>query len=157
MDLHEAARRAVEVTASQIQEKKQRLTLALDAAEHALIGDFNRLQQAFWNLLINASKFTPEGGAIRVASRNEPGRVVVEVTDNGIGFESGVEARIFAAFEQADAEVTREYGGLGVGLAISKATVDAHGGELRARSDGPGRGAIFTVDLPLVHAAEEPA
>ncbi len=149
MNLHEALRRAVEVTESNLQEKKQTITVALDAGEHALSGDFGRLQQVFWNLLKNASKFTPEGGAVRVVSRNEPGRIIVEVSDTGIGFEPGEEGRIFEAFEQASVAVTRQFGGLGLGLAISKATVDAHGGSLSARSPGRNQGAVFTVDLPL--------
>ena len=82
-------------------------------------------------------------------TRNEPGRIVVEVSDTGIGFEPEAATRIFEAFEQANAEVAREFGGLGLGLAISKATVDAHGGTLRARSEGRNRGATFTVELPL--------
>jgi signal transduction histidine kinase len=110
-----------------------------------------RLQQVFWNLLKNASKFTPDGGAIRVTSRNEPGRVLVEIADNGVGFELHDAERIFDAFAQANRAVTREFGGLGLGLAISKATVDAHGGMLRATSPGPGKGATFTVELPLGH------
>ena len=123
--------------------------MALDAPDFRLQGDCHRLQQVFWNLLKNASKFTPEGGEIRIASRNEPGRIVVEVTDTGIGFAAEDAGRIFQAFEQANAEVTRQFGGLGLGLAISKATVDAHDGVLRAASPGRGAGATFTVELPL--------
>ena len=149
VDLHESVRRAVEVAAGDIQGKGQHITVELRAAEHELRGDSTRLQQIFWNLLKNASKFTPDGGAITVTSRNEPGRIVVEVADTGIGFEPEAVNRIFQAFEQANPDVTRQYGGLGLGLAISKATADAHGGGLRARSEGRGRGAVFTVDLPL--------
>ncbi len=149
LDLRDTVRQAVEITAPDLAEKGQRLTVTLADAGHALTGDAARLQQVFWNLLKNASKFTPEGGSIRVVSRREPGRLVVEVADTGIGFEAGAEARIFDPFTQASEEITRRFGGLGLGLAISKATVDAHGGELRARSDGPGRGATFTVELPM--------
>ena len=132
LDLHQAIRHAVEVSTSDIESKTQRLTVQLNAKEHQLRGDTSRLQQAFWNILKNASKFTPEGGAIQVSSRNEPGRIVVEVSDTGIGFEAEEATRIFNAFEQANDTVMREYGGLGLGLAITKATVDAHGGVLRA-------------------------
>ena len=149
MDLHEAARRAVEVSMPDIQEKEQRLTVVLDAANHVMSGDFARLQQAMWNLLKNASKFTPEGGAIRLSTRDEPSRVVVEITDTGIGMEPEATERIFRAFEQADRSITQQFGGLGLGLAIAKGTVEAHGGELSAASPGRGLGATFTVSLPL--------
>ena len=149
MDLHQAVQHAVEITAADVQGKSQQVTVALDAAEHALQGDTTRLQQVFWNLLKNASKFTPDDGSIRITSRNESGRVVVEVSDTGVGFEAEAATRIFDAFTQANDEVMQKFGGLGLGLAISKATVDAHGGSLRARSDGLGQGATFTVELPL--------
>ena len=150
LDLHEAVRHAVEISAGDLQGKDQPITVTLAAAEHQVHGDATRLQQAFWNLLKNASKFTPKGGAIHVASRNEPGRIVVEITDTGIGFDAEVATRIFDAFSQASLEVTRQFGGLGLGLAISKATVDAHGGTLHARSDGHNQGATFTMALPLL-------
>ena len=148
LDLHDAIRHAVEVSASDLESKRQRLTVELKAKKHGVLGDATRLQQLFWNLLKNASKFTPAAGEIRVSSRNERGRIIVEVSDNGVGFEPEAVTRIFQAFEQASAEVTREFGGLGLGLAISKATADAHGGSLRAHSQGPGQGATFTVELP---------
>ena len=149
MDLHEAVQHAVEVSMGDIEGKNQQITVNLEAAEHQVQGDATRLQQAFWNLLKNASKFTPKGSAIHVASRNEPGRIVVEVTDTGIGFDAEVATRMFDAFAQASLEVTRQFGGLGLGLAISKATVDAHEGTLSARSDGRNQGATFTLALPL--------
>ncbi len=153
MDLHEAVGRAVEVSAPDLTGKEQTLAVHLDAAEHRLSGDSARLQQVFWNLLKNASKFTPNGGKVTVRSRNEPGRIVVEVTDTGIGLEPGAAERIFKPFEQADATIAGEFGGLGLGLAIAKATVDAHGGELRVSSPGRNQGATFTVSLPTGSAA----
>ena len=150
MDLHEAARRAVEVSLPDLEAKGQRLTVALDAADHRLNADFARLQQAMWNLLKNASKFTPGGGAISLRTRNEmAGQIVVEITDSGIGMEPAVIERVFKPFEQADVSITQRFGGLGLGLAIAKGTVDAHGGDLRASSAGPGQGATFTMCLPL--------
>ncbi len=149
-DLHEAVRRAVEVSAGDLQGKHQPLTLALEATAHEVQGDATRLQQVFWNLLKNASKFTPEGGTIYIKTRNAPGRIVVEVADTGIGFDAEVATRIFDAFAQASVEVTRRFGGLGLGLAISKATVDAHEGTLSAHSAGLNQGATFTVELPLL-------
>ena len=149
MDLHEAIERAIEVSSPDIKAKGQQLTVSLEATEHTVSGDFARLQQVFWNLLKNASKFTPRGGAIHVCSRDEgSGQVAVEVTDSGIGMDPEAVLRIFRPFEQADANITREFGGLGLGLAIAKGTVEAHGGTLRASSPGPGQGATFTITLP---------
>ena len=149
MDLHEAIERAVEVSTPDIEKKGQQLTVSLEATESRLNGDLARLQQVFWNLLKNASKFTPEGGAIYVRLRHEgAGQVAVEVTDTGIGIDPEAVERVFQPFEQANANITREFGGLGLGLAIAKGTVEAHGGTLRASSPGPGQGATFTATLP---------
>ena len=154
MDLHEAIERAVEVSAPDLAAKAQPFTVELAATQTRLSGDFPRLQQVLWNLLKNASKFTPEGSAIRLSSRDEPGRIVVEVTDTGIGMDAEVLGRIFNAFEQANVAITRQFGGLGLGLAIAKATVDAHGGQLHASSPGRGQGATFTVSLPLTFSTQ---
>ena len=158
LDLHEAIAHAVEISRSDFEPKKQRLTVALDATEHRLDGDAPRLQQVVWNLLKNASKFTPESGEITLRTRNEeaPGgrRLLLEVTDTGIGIEAETLPLIFDPFAQANAAITREFGGLGLGLAISKATVEAHGGEIRAESAGLGRGATVCVSLPLFLAVE---
>lgn len=151
VDAHEMVRRAVEICAPpDLESKKQRLTVALDAPRHQVVGDAARLQQVFWNLLKNASKFTPTGGEIRVVSSNHPaGRLIIEVSDNGLGIAPEALPKIFDAFVQADEKITREFGGLGLGLALSKATVDAHGGVLRAASAGRGQGATLSVELPL--------
>ena len=150
MDLHQAAMRAMEISAPDLEKKRQPLSLALDAAAHHVSGDFARLQQAMWNLLKNASKFTPEGGAISLRSYNESDGVVIAVADTGIGMDAEVLARIFHPFEQADPSITRQFGGLGLGLAIAKATVDAHEGRIQVSSPGRGQGATFTIWLPLV-------
>lgn len=111
--------------------------------------DAGRLQQVFWNLLKNAVKFTEAGGEIRVRTRADAsGAIAVEVTDTGVGMSPATLARIFRPFEQGSLETVRRHGGLGLGLAIGRALVEAHGGELRAESDGPGRGARFIVRLP---------
>lgn len=156
MDLHAAIRLAAEMAAPDIEGKEQKLTFALDAATHELSGDFQRLQQVFWNLLKNASKFTPARGHISIRSSNEAPlsgsipQILVEVTDTGIGFDEEAAERIFVAFTQAHESITQQFGGLGLGLAIAKATVDAHGGTIRGTSPGAGQGATFTVLLPLV-------
>jgi two-component system, chemotaxis family, CheB/CheR fusion protein len=149
IDLHEVVRRAIEVTRSDVQSKGQVLQLELEAAEYHVIGDARRLQQVFWNLLENASKFTPQQGIVRVVSRSDGARVAVEVHDTGMGFEPNESERIFAAFEQANETISREFGGLGLGLAIAKATVEAHGGTIPAHSPGRARGATFCIELPL--------
>ena len=149
MDLHEAIRLAVEVSTPDLTAKAQTLAVHLDAAEPGLSGDSARLQQVFWNLLKNASKFTPERGRITLRTRNEPGRIVGEVADTGIGLEAEAIDRIFRPFEQANAAIAGEFGGLGLGLAIAKATVEAHAGTLSASSPGRQQGATFIVSLPL--------
>ena len=125
------------------------MSVELTAEQRTVHADFMRTQQVFWNLLKNASKFTSERGEIRVNSRNEPGWIVVEVSDTGMGIDPNALPNIFEAFKQGDTSITRRFGGLGLGLAISKATVDAQGGSISASSLGPGRGAMFTVKLPL--------
>jgi len=127
------------------------LTVDLSAAAHHVDADPVRLQQVLWNLLKNAAKFTPAGGTIAIRSDNQPGqRVALSVSDNGIGIAPEDLSRIFHAFEQGDAGRGRRFGGLGLGLAISRSVVEAHGGRLVASSDGRDRGATFTMDLATV-------
>ncbi|MBL0727191.1 PAS domain S-box protein [Piscinibacter sp. HJYY11] len=149
VDLHEIIRSAVEVCSDDLQAKPQKLTLALDAPVSTALGDAHRLQQVVWNLLKNASKFTPAQGLIRIGTSVHDGRFRIEVSDNGMGIDVEALPRIFEAFIQGGAWVAREFGGLGLGLSISKATVEAHGGTLRAASPGRGLGATFTLELPL--------
>jgi two-component system CheB/CheR fusion protein len=134
VDVHEVLKRAIEVSQSDIETKGQRLIVSLHAKHHNVSGDRTRLQQVFWNLLKNASKFTAKGGEIRIQSRNKGKRFAAIVSDNGIGIDSAALALIFNSFTQGSEQVTKEFGGLGLGLAISQATVDAHNGTLRAQS-----------------------
>jgi two-component system, chemotaxis family, CheB/CheR fusion protein len=150
VDIHEAVRHGIEISEPDFRAKEQRLTVQLAATSTQTRGDFARLQQVFWNLLKNASKFTPERGEIRVTSRNNGGdSIVVEVSDNGRGIDPNALEDIFEAFRQEDTSITRKFGGLGLGLAISKATVIGHGGSIVAASDGHGKGSTFKVTLPL--------
>jgi PAS domain S-box-containing protein len=121
------------------------------AGDHRLWADAPRLTQVFWNLLNNAVKFTPEGGTIAIRSWTDDSCwLVVEVSDTGVGIEPELLPRIFDAFEQGDTRGAQRFGaGLGLGLAISRALVEFHGGILEAHSDGPGHGARFRVRLPL--------
>jgi two-component system CheB/CheR fusion protein len=128
-----------------------RLDLGLTPGDYRVWADGPRLTQVFWNLLNNAVKFTPEGGTITVRSFFEDGagrHVAVEISDTGIGIEPEMLPRVFDAFEQADRHITRRFGGLGLGLAVTKAIVELHGGSLTASSAGCGHGATFTVRLP---------
>jgi len=124
-----------------------------DALTH---GDPERLSQVFGNLLANALKFTPEGGVIRVAVDTASSDVVIRVTDSGRGIDPADLTRIFEPFWQADTSSTRTHGGLGLGLAIVRYLVEAHGGRVRAESDGTGRGASFVVTLPKKGYADLP-
>jgi two-component system CheB/CheR fusion protein len=155
VELHEAIRGAIDISQPDILAKNQHLTVALDAEAHVIMGDFARIQQVVWNLLKNSSKFTPNDGNIHLATRNEDGHIQVIVTDTGIGIEAEVLPRIFDAFTQGGESVAREFGGLGLGLAISKASIDAHNGMIEAQSFGPNKGAAFTVTLPLALADAE--
>jgi CheY-like chemotaxis protein len=132
-----------------------RIEEKLEAAETKVRGDPARLQQVFWNLLTNAAKFSPEGRAIKVRSfgGNCEARVGIEITDEGVGIEPEKLSRIFNAFEQ-DARPGQT--GLGLGLAICKALVEMHGGEIVAHSFGKNRGASFTVNLPCASPIDAP-
>jgi len=149
MNLHDAVKAAIEISVSDIREKQHNLTLELNAKQTMVNCDVRRTQQIFWNLLKNASKFTPARGEIRVASSNEPGFVVVTISDSGMGIDPNALPSIFEAFRQGDTTIARRFGGLGLGLAISKATVETQGGSISATSKGAGQGSTFTVKLPL--------
>ncbi|WP_081426403.1 response regulator [Sorangium cellulosum] len=120
-------------------------------------GDGGRLQQVVWNLLSNAIKFTPSGGHVAVSLEEVGGVARIRVSDTGEGISAEFLPHVFERFRQADSSVRRERGGLGLGLSIVRHLVELHGGTVRGESDGPGRGATFTVDLPLVPAVEQHA
>ncbi len=126
------------------------IAVAAELGEEGLTiaADADRFQQIVWNLLSNAVKFTPKGGRVAVQVRREGSDVFLRVSDNGDGIPSAMLPFIFERFRQADASTTRRYGGLGLGLAIVKQLVNAHGGSVQAESEGEGKGASFTVQLP---------
>ena len=159
-DVHALLDHVVAICSEGIEARSLRIELVPGAAEHHVWADSARLQQVFWNLIKNAVKFTPAGGHIRVITANpQPGKVEVSVIDPGIGIAAEDLPRLFDAFEQGNPEITRTFGGLGLGLAICKALVDQHGGSLTGLSPGRGQGATFTVALAAVPAPEvaEPA
>jgi PAS domain S-box-containing protein len=152
--LCEVMQRAVEVCQPDIEARQ--LEFSADSQNGTVVhGDPIRLQQVFWNLLRNAVKFTPPGGRVALHCRREGGEAVVEVTDTGIGIAPEHLPRLFSPFEQGDRAITRRFGGLGLGLTISKALVGLHGGRLEAFSGGTGQGATFRVRLPLANAAAQ--
>ncbi|MGE3704631.1 MAG: ATP-binding protein [Vicinamibacterales bacterium] len=114
--------------------------------------DPRRLEQVFLNLLSNAVKFTPAGGRVTIAMEADDGSASVRVTDTGDGMEAAFLPHVFERFRQADSTMARSVGGLGLGLFIARRLVEAHGGWIRADSDGPGRGSTFTVSLPKLSA-----
>lgn len=124
--------------------------VVLDQVTGVVSGDHNRLQQVFWNLLTNAVKFTPRNGTVRITLKRVNSHFEVVVSDSGEGIGAEFLPRVFDRFRQADASTTRRHGGLGLGLAIVKQIVDLHGGRVSAMSEGIGKGATFSVALPMV-------
>ncbi|HEX8845560.1 MAG TPA: ATP-binding protein [Pyrinomonadaceae bacterium] len=129
--------------------KEIQLEVTLDPSARHVSGDANRLQQIVWNLLSNAIKFTPAGGSVRVLLERAGSQVQLRVSDTGDGISPDFLPYIFDRFRQADGTITRQHGGLGLGLAIVRHLVELHGGTVHADSDGVGRGATFTINLPL--------
>jgi signal transduction histidine kinase len=155
VDAHTLLRNALEICQSDIAEKKLELQTEFAANQVYLRADPARLQQIFWNLIKNAVKFTPDNGSLFVRSSNDSvGQFQFEVEDSGCGIDGSALPKIFHAFEQGG---RTQLGGLGLGLAISKALVEAHQGSITARSDGRDRGAKFTVVFPtcVAHPAQE--
>ena len=153
----EVVTRAIEVCRPDIEARRLHFSADLGPCAACIVdADAARLQQVFWNLLQNAIKFTPHGGCVGVTSRLEGGRLTAEVTDSGEGIDPAVLPHIFKPFEQGGARVTRQFGGLGLGLAITRGFVEMHGGQISAHSPGKGAGATFRVVLP-VHALDATA
>lgn len=153
MDLHEAMQDLIRTARIEAADKNLQINTRLDAARCCINGDAARVQQIIWNLLRNAIKFTPTDGGVLIETRNpDDAHIAIRVTDSGIGIGDAAMPRIFSAFEQADTSITRQFGGLGLGLAIAHALTLRHGGSLQAYSAGEGLGASFTVTLPLTDA-----
>ena len=145
----DVVRAAIETVTPAAEAKALRLEVVLDPVAGPVYGDPGRLQQAIWNLLSNAIKFTPKGGRVRVALQRAESRVEISVADTGVGIRRDFLAHVFERFRQADASTTRRHGGLGLGLSIVKHLVELHGGTVQAESAGEGRGATFSVRLPV--------
>jgi signal transduction histidine kinase/CheY-like chemotaxis protein len=151
--VHEILQRSYEICREEIAAKDLKIEFRLRADEAYVEGDPARLQQVFWNLIKNSVKFTEAKGRIVIETLNPtPDTIQIRTTDTGIGIEAEQMERIFNAFEQGQSSITRRFGGLGLGLAISKAMVQAHGGTIKAESGGKNRGATFIVTLATVAA-----
>lgn len=158
VELCTVIQRAVEVCKPDIEARGLHFGVDLGpCAPYWVDADVPRLQQVFWNLLKNAIKFTPHGGCVGIRCQPNERYVVAEVSDSGIGIEQESLSRVFNAFEQGERSITRQFGGLGLGLAISKALVELHGGEIEAYSDGRDKGATFRLRLPLTARAGQPS
>ena len=153
LDSHEVITNVVEICRPEAQARNLTLQLNLRAGGHHVLGDAAKYQQIVWNLLKNAIKFTAENGEITISSSNpEPQLLAIAVHDTGIGIEPEVMNRIFDPFEQGERAFQRRFGGLGLGLAISKSLAQAHGGTLIARSEGHDRGSTFILTMKTVPA-----
>jgi PAS domain S-box-containing protein len=150
VDLGPALSAAIETARPAAQAKGIDIVSSLETGTGIVMGDSGRLQQVFWNLLSNAVKFTPRGGRVEVRLERVASLVQVQVRDNGAGIPKEMISAIFDRFRQADPTTSRSHGGLGLGLAIVRNLVELQGGTVAATSPGVGRGATFTVTLPVV-------
>lgn len=151
VDVHRLLHSAAEIVGSDMSKKEIELVIDLGAANHHIWADPVRIQQVFWNLMNNAVKFTPQKGRISIRSFNTGKQFVFEISDTGIGIEPERAARIFEPFHQGERSITRRFGGLGLGLTISKTLLDLHGGTISVESAGKDKGTTFRVSLDLLH------
>jgi signal transduction histidine kinase len=155
LDAHQAITNVLEMCESELNGKQLHLTLDLRAEAHHVVADAPKFQQIIWNLLKNAIKFTGPEGVITISSSNQaPQSLTIRVTDSGIGIEPEMMGRIFNRFEQGDRSFQRRFGGLGLGLTISKSLAEAHGGTLVAESAGRDRGTSFLLKMNAVPPRE---
>jgi PAS domain S-box-containing protein len=152
-DLTSTIDAAIDVVRPAIEAKRLSLVRDFEPGGATVLGDEDRLQQVFWNLLANAVKFTPEGGRITVSLRKNAGLVRVAVADTGAGISPEFLPYLFQRFRQGNAGVDREHAGLGLGLALVRHFVELHGGRVTARSPGLDQGSTFEVSLPLYSGA----
>lgn len=150
IDLHEVIERALEVCAQEAEAKKITLVRDLRAKRTLVHGNAVKLQQALWNLLKNAVKFTPAEGRVEARSFNRDGKIVVEIADTGIGIDAAMLPRLVEPFQQGGTHISQHYGGLGLGLTICHLVAQAHGGKLIARSPGPNQGSVLSIELDLM-------
>jgi PAS domain S-box-containing protein len=162
LDLHptdvcEVARMSLETIRPTAVAKRVQLDSDLPESPCVVFGDAARLQQVIWNLLSNATKFTPSGGRVILSVRTVASMIAIEVKDTGAGLSAEALPHVFERFWQADSTTTRQHGGLGLGLALVRHLVELHGGEVRAASEGENQGSTFTVSLPVHEGVRRPA
>ncbi|EYF03913.1 hybrid sensor histidine kinase/response regulator [Chondromyces apiculatus] len=153
LDLPPVIHAAIDAVRHGADAKGIEILVSLDPAAGPISGDPTRLQQVVWNLLSNAIKFTPKGGRVSVQLTRVGGAARLEVHDNGQGIPQEFLPYVFDRFRQADSTSTRPHSGLGLGLAIARHLIELHGGVVRAESSGEGKGAVFTVDMPIAVGA----
>jgi signal transduction histidine kinase len=154
VDLARVIAHSVETSRPLIDARGQKLTVSVPAAPVWLSADFARLSQVVSNLLNNASKYTGEGGRIELSAAAAEGEASIIVRDNGAGIEPQLLDKVFELFVQGERALDRGQGGLGIGLTLVKRLVELHQGRVQAASDGPGKGATFTVTLPCISAVD---
>jgi signal transduction histidine kinase len=154
IDLRTVVRHSIDAIESDIERRGHRL--AVDLPDDALWvhADASRLEQVFSNLLINAAKYTHDGGDIAVSLKRKGAEAIITVRDSGIGIEPAVLARVFELYAQADAIAPHSEGGSGIGLAVVRDLVEKHGGTVHAASQGLGHGSEFTVSIPVMWMIE---
>jgi signal transduction histidine kinase/CHASE1-domain containing sensor protein len=157
LDLAPVVKNAINVVRPTADAKGIKIDTRFEATRAMVSGDANRLQQVIWNLLSNAVKFTNGGGRVTVKLSQAGTTVAIAVSDTGQGISREFMPYVFDRFRQADSTTTRHHGGLGLGLAIARHLIEIHGGTIKAESDGEGRGATFTIKLPVIDAAVKPA
>jgi two-component system, chemotaxis family, CheB/CheR fusion protein len=156
VDVHSTIDLLLTITRSDIVGKRLNLRVELRAERHIVSTDAARLQQVLWNVLRNAINYSEEQGAITISSSNDADMLVVQIADAGIGMSPEMLERVFKPFEQADRARSARYGGLGLGMAISHALIEQMNGTLTAASEGVGKGATFTIRLPVAPDAAKP-
>ncbi len=159
VELHRIIRDAVRVCQPDLEDQSQSVELDLSAAKSTIVGDAVRLQQIFWNLIRNSSKFSGRKKNIRICSWNTPeGMLRISVADEGVGIEPDLLPKLFTPFEQGGEEMTKRFGGLGLGLVICKSIAELHeGGSIEASSEGKNKGSCFTLTFqPIDHEANPP-
>jgi PAS domain S-box-containing protein len=149
VSVHEKIKEVLGMCAGDITRKSLTCETRLFAGPDTVRADGARLQQVIWNVVKNAVKFTPAGGRVLIATAAEGPALRIEIADTGIGIPAETLPHVFEAFEQGSRAITREFGGLGLGLAISKGLIELHGGSISAASEGAGRGATFVLRIPL--------
>ncbi|HSS06140.1 MAG TPA: ATP-binding protein, partial [Rhodanobacteraceae bacterium] len=152
VDLRDVVQQAVEMVEPLVREKAQKLSTTTERALR-VCGDPARLVQCVANVLTNAVKYSDRGGKIHLEVREDDGRALVAVSDDGIGIPAELQPRIFDLFVQGDRTLDRAQGGLGIGLCVVKRLVEMHGGDITVFSEGPGRGSRFEFHIPLIESA----